>query len=89
MINILKEANAIMNDRAQEKDRQYGGFVESITSASIIASELTGMDIRPETMCKCLIALKMGRLRYNLKDDTLVDAVAYIDGLQKIRNHYE
>lgn len=88
-LNILKEADAIMNDRAQEKDRQYGGFVESITSAAKIASELTGIEITPETMCKCLIALKMGRLRYNLKDDTLVDAVAYIDGLQKIRDNHE
>lgn len=85
-LNILKEADAIMHDRAQEKDRQYGGFVESITSAAKIATEMTGVNITPEIMCKCLIALKLGRLRFNMKDDTLVDAVAYIDGLKQIRD---
>jgi hypothetical protein len=42
--------------------------------------------ISPETFCKCLIALKLGRLKFNIKDDTLLDAVAYIDGLQKVRD---
>ena len=83
-MNILKEADAIMNDRAQEKERQYGNFVDSMYSASIIATELTGIEISPENFCKCMIALKLGRMRYNVKDDTLVDAVAYIDGLKKI-----
>ena len=86
-MNILKKADEIMNARSEEKDREYGPFVESIKRASVIATEMCGIEITPEIFCKCLIALKLGRLRYNIKDDTLLDAVAYIDGLQKIRDY--
>jgi hypothetical protein len=75
-----------MNVRSEEKERQYGPFVESIVSISVIASELTRKEITPEDVCKVLIALKVGRLRHNIKDDTLVDAAAYLDGLQKVRD---
>ena len=85
-MNILKRADEIMNQRSEEKEREYGPFVESIKSVSIIASELTRKEITPMDVCKVLISLKVGRLRYNIKDDTLVDAAAYLDGLKKIRD---
>lgn len=83
--NLLLEANGIMNERSEEKNREYGPFVESINRAAFIATQLSEVTISPETMVKCLIALKLGRLKYNLKDDTIMDAMAYLDGLQKIR----
>lgn len=85
-MNILKRADEIMNTRSEEKDREYGPFVESIKRAAIIATQMCDIEITPEIFCKCLIALKLGRLKFNIKDDTLLDAVAYIDGLQKIRD---
>ena len=85
-MNILKKADEIMNARSEEKDREYGPFVESIKRAATIATQMCNIEITPEIFCKCLIALKLGRLKFNIKDDTLLDAVAYIDGLQKIRD---
>jgi len=88
-MNILKKADEIMNARSEEKDREYGPFAESIERAAIIATQMCDVPISSETFCKCLIALKLGRLKFNIKDDTLLDAVAYIDGLQKVRDaHY-
>ena len=84
-MNILKKADEIMNARSEEKDREYGPFAESIERAAIIATQMCDVPISSETFCKCLIALKLGRLKFNIKDDTLLDAVAYIDGLQKVR----
>lgn len=80
-MNILLKANEIVNERAEEKTREYGPFDESMTKAAIIASELCNKLISTEDFYKCLIALKMSRMAYNLKEDTLLDAVAYIGAL--------
>ena len=80
-MNILLKANEIVNERAEEKTREYGPFDESMTKAAIIASELCNKHITTEDFYKCLIALKMSRMAYNLKEDTLLDAVAYIGAL--------
>ena len=80
-MNILLKANEIVNERAEEKTREYGPFDESMTKAAVIASELCNKHISAEDFYKCLIALKMSRMAYNLKEDTLLDAVAYIGAL--------
>ena len=80
-MNILLKANEIVNKRAEEKTREYGPFNESMQKAAIIASELCNKHISTEDFYKCLIALKMSRMAYNLKEDTLLDAVAYIGAL--------
>mgnify|MGYP003631577831 CR=1 FL=1 len=80
-MNILLKANEIVNERAEEKTREYGPFDESMTKAAVIASELCNKHISTEDFYKCLIALKMSRMAYNLKEDTLLDAVAYIGAL--------
>lgn len=74
-----------MNSRSEEKEREYGPFTESIRRCATIANEMCEEAyITPEVMCKCLVALKLGRLRYNIKDDTILDAMAYLDGLHKV-----
>ncbi len=85
-MNILKKADEIINHRKEEKDRQYGGFSKSMNSAAIIASELCNKEITTEDMFKCMIALKVGRMKFNIKEDTMLDAVAYIAGLNNYNN---
>ena len=80
-MNILKKANEIVNKRSEEKSREYGPFSESLRKAAVIATELCNKDITTEDFYKCLIALKMSRMAYNLKEDTLLDAAAYIGAL--------
>lgn len=80
-MNILERANEIVNERSEEKQRQYGPFDESMRKAAVIASELCNKDITTEDFYKCMIALKMSRMAYNLKLDTMLDSVAYIAAL--------
>ena len=85
-MNILEEANKIINLRAEEKERQYGPFSKSMEKAATIASELCNKKITAIDFYKCMIALKVSRMAYNLKDDTLVDAVAYIGALNNYKD---
>lgn len=80
-MNILEKANEIINLRGEEKSRQYGDFNESMAKAAKIATELCDKEITTEDFFKCMIALKISRMAYNLKEDTLLDAVAYIGAL--------
>lgn len=91
-MNILKKANEIVNERSEEKAREYGPFSDSLRKAAVIATELCNKDISTEDFYKCLIALKMSRMAYNLKEDTLLDAAAYIgalDNYNKEKKQYE
>ena len=81
--NILKESESIIFNRDSEKERQYGPFDESMTKAANIATNMIlDVEITPIIMYKCMIALKMSRLSYNLKYDTFLDAVGYTAALQ-------
>jgi len=81
---ILQRAHDIVYERKEEKEREYGAFDASMTKAARVASELCNKDITAEDFYKCMIALKVSRMAYNLKEDTMLDSVAYIAGL----HHY-
>jgi hypothetical protein len=85
--NILKIADKIIFERAEEKEREYGPINESISKAALIASELCNKDISTEDFYKCMIALKISRMAYNIKKDTMVDCVAYIAALENYKNN--
>ena len=85
-MNILEKANQIVNERSEEKEREYGPFEDSMSKAAIVATELCGKKITTEDFYKCLIALKISRMAYNLKEDTLLDCVAYIGALNNYKN---
>ena len=84
-MNILEEANNIVNKRSEEKAREYGPFSESMSKAAKVASELCNKEITTEDFYKCMLALKISRMAYNLKDDTLLDAVSYIGALHNYK----
>ncbi len=80
-MNILEEANEIINKRSQEKERMYGPFSEGMERAAMIASGSTGKTITAKDMYMCMIALKLSRESYFHKTDNLLDAAAYIGAL--------
>ena len=80
-MNILKKANEIVNERSEDKERQYGPFSEGMRRAAMIASGMTGKDFCAEDMYAALVALKLSRHSYNYKQDNLLDACAYIGAL--------
>jgi hypothetical protein len=85
-MNILEEANKIVNERKEEKERMYGPFDDSMLKASVIASQLCNKEITKEDFYKCMIALKMSRMAYNTKEDTMLDCVAYVAALNNSKN---
>lgn len=85
-MNILKEADGIINDRSEEKERMYGPFSKGMKRAAMIASGCTGKDITAEDMYMCMVALKLSRESYNHKTDNLLDAVAYLGALQNFHD---
>ena len=85
-MSILLEAEGIVNKRSEEEDRQYGPFSEGMERAAMIFNGMTGMNIGAEHMYKALIALKLSRESYKHKRDNLLDAVAYIQGLENYIN---
>ena len=86
MSNILKKADEIINNRSEEKERQYGPFSEGMERAASIASGMTGRTWTADDMFIAMIALKFSRQSYNFKEDNLLDAAAYIGGWQNCIN---
>lgn len=85
-MSILTEAENIVNNRSEESDRQYGPFSEGMDRAAMIFQGMTGIEVTGEHMFKALVALKFSRESYNHKRDNLLDAVAYIQGLENYIN---
>lgn len=83
MSNILEQANDIINNRSEEKDRMYGPIGEGMEIAAKIYNTVTpeGYHITPEGMFWALIALKLSRQHFNHKEDNLLDAIAYMGAL--------
>ena len=77
-MNILEQADRIVNHRNEEKERQYGPFSEGMRRAAKIASGMSGKEVSAHDMYIALVALKLSRQSYNFKDDNLLDAVAYL-----------
>lgn len=86
MSNILEQANEIVNNRSEEKEREYGPFSEGMQRAAMIASGMSGKEMTSHDMYIALVALKLSRQSYNFKEDNLLDAVAYLGAWQ---NHIE
>jgi hypothetical protein len=85
-MNILKEADKIINERSEEKERMYGPFEEGMDRAAKIASGMSGKDFNAKDVYACMVALKLSRHSYNYKEDNLLDAVAYIASLNNYCN---
>lgn len=81
MSNILDLANKIVNERAEEKHRQYGDFNESMDLTAKIFNAISGLDLTAEHMYKVIIAHKLAREKHAHKEDNLLDACAYIGAL--------
>ena len=82
----LDEASGIVNNRTEEPDRQYGPFSEGMDRAAMIFNGMTGLNVTGREMFMALVALKFSRESYNHKRDNLLDAVAYIQGLDNYIN---
>ncbi len=87
--NILEKANDIVFNRSEEKERQYGPFKNSMMKAASMASLLCGKEIMPADMYKCMIALKLSRISHKYSHDSVLDAIAYLAGLDDFQKMFD
>ena len=76
--NILLEANDIIFNRAEEKQRQYGNIDDSLFDASEIASIIENKTFTINDVYAVLIGLKISRMKHNKKHDTFLDGIGYL-----------
>jgi len=86
-MNILEQANQIVNNRLEEKERMYGDFDKGMERAAEILTAMTGETLDATFMYKSMIALKLSRESFNHKEDNLLDAVAYIGAMNNYINN--
>ncbi len=86
MSNILETADLIVNKRSEEADRKYGPFSEGMEKVGKFATLMGSKEITTVDAFNVLVALKLSRESYNHKEDNLLDAVAYLGGLNNLHN---
>ncbi len=89
--NILSRADIIVNQRGEEKDRQYGNFHESMAKTAEVFNKLRRVQgyqdtLSPEDVYWVMVCLKLTREAVTHREDNLLDAVAYLGALN---NHLE
>lgn len=80
-MNILEKADEIVNQRSEEKNRQYGSFDESMDKMRDIFNSMTGLQLETKHMFQAMIALKLSREAHAHKEDNLLDAAAYMGAM--------
>ena len=78
---ILEEAQEIIFERKEEKERDYGPIHQSFKDTATIATILTGKSLTAEDCYKVMIALKQSRMARKFKRDTYLDMVGYTAAL--------
>ena len=79
---IDKAKDILMKD---DEHRKYGDLIESTERTAQVASVLFGQEVPAELVTIIYIAGKLCREGYNHKEDNLIDAIAYIEMLNKIK----
>lgn len=87
-MNILEQANEIVNNRSEEKERMYGPFSRSMEKATEIYNAMSPDNERISVpgMYRAMVALKLSREANSHKEDNLLDAVAYLGALNNYIN---
>lgn len=75
--NILLRADQIVNNRAEEKLRQYGPFGKAMRAIATSFNALTGHELEPKHINLIYMLAKLQREAHCHKEDNLLDLVAY------------
>jgi len=84
--SIALQAHRIVNERAEEKERQYGDFHKTMRRANDILKAIMGIELPEQTMYFAMIAMKLSREGHAHKRDNLLDAMAYMQALENLEN---
>jgi hypothetical protein len=74
-----KARNAVFGDRMTD----YGPVKADMVRIAQMWSAILGFPIQPFQVPMCMIALKLSRLTYSLKDDSIVDVAGWAAVLEQ------
>lgn len=82
--SILIEADNILNG---DRNEQYNDPNESFKVYAEILKATFGLELTPVEICKVQMAIKLGRLKYKYKRDSLVDLCGYSEILNRLESN--
>ena len=82
--SVLLQAESIVNN---DRNEQYGDANEAFELYSTILKTTFGIELTPSEVCKVMIAVKLGRLKYKHKEDSVVDACGYLELLNRLETN--
>lgn len=85
-MNILKKADEIINDRSEEKVREYGPIDDNIKNMVDLFKIMSGKELSIEEGYMILICNKLARQSFKHKEDNLLDLCAYTGALNNYVN---
>lgn len=85
-MNILNKADQIINNRAEEKTREYGDIDTEMSKISYLFQIMTGKKLSIDEVYMLLVCLKLARQSNSHKEDNLLDCVAYLGALNNYKN---
>lgn len=74
--SILKQADNLVNGDRQE---QYGSPVQNMTDIAELASRMLNKEFTASDMAMILLCVKLGRLKYQYKADSIIDMCGYAE----------
>ena len=80
-ISLLLQAEQIVNG---DRNDQYGDPNIAFQEYSNILKTTFDIDLTPEQICKVQMAIKLGRLKYKYKHDSLLDLIGYSEILNRL-----
>ena len=79
--SILLQADKIVNG---DRNEQYGDPNIAFEEYRTILKATFGIDLTSAQICKVLMAIKLGRMKYKYKEDSLVDLCGYAEILNRL-----
>ncbi len=84
--NVLEEALEVVQNSRQES---YGHPLDDFSRTAKMWSAILGIEVRPEQIPLCMIAVKISRECHQPKRDNLVDIAGYTLTLEMVINALE
>ena len=72
--SLLLQADKVVNG---DRNEQYGDAKQAFNEYSEILKTTFNISLSPEEICKVMMAIKLGRLKYKFKEDSLLDLMGY------------
>ena len=81
--SVLLQAESIVNN---DRNEQYGDANEAFELYAKILETTFGIVLTPSELCKVMIAVKLGRLKYKYKEDSIIDTCGYLELLNRLES---